>query len=279
MARPPLRKALGQHHLTNGALCRPLVEFLHPVTGPVVEVGPGGGVLTRELLRAGADPVLAWELDPAWAAELRRRTREWGTADRLRLVLGDALEIPWSRFPAGTLAAGNLPYDLATRLLRRLVPAWRRIPRAGFLVQWEVAERLLAAPGDPAYGALSVLVAARADVRLLARVKRGSFHPPPKVDGAYVGLELHPPPLPEEDMPAFVETVHLAFGQRRKTLANALAAGWGEGGKERARAVVAAVGLDPKVRAEALGLEDFVDLWKRSVGDVPATPMLESNGI
>ena len=280
MPHPPLRKALGQHHLTDGALCRPLLEFLRPAGRSVVEVGPGGGVLTRELLRAGARPLLAWELDLAWAAELARRGGEWEAGGipgggRLHLVIGDAREIPWHRLPEGTLAAGNLPYHVASPIVRHLLPAWRRIPRAGFLVQWEVAERLVAGPGDAAYGALSVLVAAHAQPRLLARVRRGSFHPPPKVDGAFVGLTLHPPPLPEEDMPGFVETVHLAFGHRRKTLANALAAGWGErgrkgrtrgtkkdgevmGAKERAREVVAAVGLDARVRAEALGVEELV---------------------
>jgi len=260
--RPPLRKALGQHHLTDGGLCRPLVDFLRPAGSPVVEVGPGGGVLTRELLAAGADPVLAWELDPAWAAELARRAQRWGASDRLRLVVGDAVEIPWHRMPSGTLVAGNLPYNVATRILLRLAPAWERIPRAGFLVQKEVADRLVAGPGDSAYGGLSVLVAAYARVRRLARVQRGSFHPPPKVDGAFVGLELHRPPLPEGSMPSLVRTVHLAFGQRRKTLVNALAAGLGTDGKAKARTMVASAGLAPKVRAEALGLDELVALWK-----------------
>jgi 16S rRNA (adenine1518-N6/adenine1519-N6)-dimethyltransferase len=262
MPRPPLRKALGQHHLRDGALCRPLVDFLCPAAEPVVEVGPGGGVLTRELLRAGGDPVFAWELDPAWAADLWLRARGWEAAGRLRLVVGDALEIPWHRFPSGTRVAGNLPYNIATRLIRRLLPAWRRIPRAAFLVQREVAERLVSGPGDPAYGALSVEVAAYAEARLLARVRRGSFHPPPKVEGAFVGLALHPPPLSEDDMIAFLGFVRLAFGQRRKTLVNALATGRGREGKETARQVVAAAGLETRVRAEALRLEELVALWK-----------------
>jgi len=270
MVPPRLRKTLGQHHLIDGGLCRPAVEFLRPAGRRVAEVGPGGGVLTRELLAAGAEPVLAWELDLAWAAELSHRSRGWGPSRRLHLVVGDALELPWTRLPAPTLAAGNLPYNIATPLIRRLLPAWQRVPRAAFLVQREVAERLVAAPGDPAYGALSVLVAAYADARLLARVRRGSFRPPPKVAGAYVGLELHEPPLSPEAMAAFRRTVHLAFGQRRKTLVNALAAGWGEGsrsgnGKAKARQVVAAAGLDLKVRAEALGLWEFVGLFEKAV--------------
>src|ERR1700687_6225863 len=149
MPPPRLQKALGQHHLVSGALCRPLIEFLQPSGQRVVEVGPGGGVLTAELLAAGAR-VLAWEVDLAWAAELRRRGRLWGAiaaAGPPAIVVEDALDLPWGRLPAPTLAAGNLPYNIATALLGELLPHHRRVPRAAFLVQREVAERLLAGPG------------------------------------------------------------------------------------------------------------------------------------
>ncbi|HTQ80430.1 MAG TPA: 16S rRNA (adenine(1518)-N(6)/adenine(1519)-N(6))-dimethyltransferase RsmA [Thermoanaerobaculia bacterium] len=252
MRSPLLKKSLGQHHLTDPALCRPLVEFLRPENSRVLEIGPGGGVLTGALLSAGAR-VLAWELDPAWAATLHQRL----PAPRLTVIVGDALEIPWPRLRAPTLAAGNLPYNVATALLERLFPHHERVPRAAFLVQKEVADRLAARPGDPAYGSLSVLAAAYAEVRLLGRVRRGSFRPPPKVEGAFVGFTLHPPPVPPQEMPAFLSLVRLAFNQRRKTLRNALAAGWG---REKAEAVLAAVGIGEKVRAEELGLEDFLKI-------------------
>src|SRR5579864_5258665 len=203
---PRLKKALGQHHLVSGALCRPLIDFLQPDGQRVIEVGPGGGVLTRELLAAGAC-VIAWEVDLEWAAELRWRLGAGTPGGRLAIVVEDALDLPWGRLPAPTLAAGNLPYNIATALLGALLPHHRRVPRAAFLVQREVAERLLARPGDAAYGSLSVLVAAQARAVPLGRVRRGSFRPPPKVEGAYVGFELRPPPLPEDEMPAFLATV------------------------------------------------------------------------
>lgn len=249
-----LKKALGQHHLIDGALCRPLIAFLEPEGRRVLEIGPGGGVLTAELLAAGAR-VTGWELDLAWAAELRRRL----VHPHLRLVVGDALEIDWSHLPAPTLVAGNLPYNVATVIIERLLPHHAKVPRAAFLVQKEVADRLVAHPRDEAYGSLSVLVAAWARARILGRVRPGSFRPPPKVDSAFVGFELHPPPLPPEEMPAFIAFVRLAFGQRRKTLRNALAAGWG---RERAEAVLAAAGVGEKVRAEELGLEEFLGIWR-----------------
>jgi 16S rRNA (adenine1518-N6/adenine1519-N6)-dimethyltransferase len=260
MGAPRLRKGLGQHHLVAGALCRPLVDFLQPAGQRVVEVGPGGGVLTAELLAAGAR-VIAWEVDLAWAAELRRRLLgRAGAVTGLALVVGDALDLPWGRLPPPTLVAGNLPYNIATALLAALLPHHREVPRAAFLVQREVAERLLARPGDPAYGSLSVLVAAYARAVALGRVRRGSFRPPPKVEGAFVGFELQPPPLPEADMPAFLATVRLAFAQRRKTLRNALAAGWGA---ERTAAVLAALGLASDARAERLGLAELLALHEQ----------------
>jgi 16S rRNA (adenine1518-N6/adenine1519-N6)-dimethyltransferase len=257
MPAPPLRKRLGQHHLVDGRLCRPLVEFLEPAGRRVVEIGPGGGVLTAELLAAGAK-VLAFELDLAWACELRRRLGPVTGERRLALAVADALTLSWERLAPATLVAGNLPFDAATAILEGLLPHHRGIPRAAFLVQREVAERLVARPGTRAYGALSVLVQARAEVRILGRVKPGSFRPPPKVEGSFVGLALKPPPLPEAEMPGFERLVHLAFGQRRKTLQNALAAAWGRLAAERARA---AAGLPPSARAEELFLEAFLRLY------------------
>ena len=253
MRKPPLRKGLGQHHLVSGALCRPLVGFLAPAGERVLEVGPGGGVLTRELLAAGARRVVGFELDAAWAFTLRRQLRD----ARLTLAAGDALDLDWSRLRAPTLVAGNLPYNVATAILERLLPHGERVARAAFLVQKEVAERIVAGPGDPGYGSFSVLVACYARASLLGRVRPGSFRPPPKVESAFVGLGLHAPPLPPGEMAAFVATVRLAFGQRRKTLRNALAAGWG---REEAERALAAAGLPPGARAEELGLAEFLAL-------------------
>jgi 16S rRNA (adenine1518-N6/adenine1519-N6)-dimethyltransferase len=258
---PPLRKKLGQHHLVDGALCRPLIQFLSlPGTNlegrRVLEIGPGGGVLTRELLAAGAR-VWGWELDLPWAAALHHRLPD----PRLSLVVGDALEIPWHRLAdrtaSPTLVAGNLPYNVATAILERLLPHHERVPKAAFLLQKEVAERLVAKPGDKAYGALSVIVAAYAEAKILGRVRPGSFRPPPKVESAYIGLTLHAPPLPEEKMPRFVDLVHLAFNQRRKTLRNALAAGWG---REKAEEMLQRAGVEGGRRAEEVGLEGLIIL-------------------
>jgi len=253
MSSPHLKKRLGQHHLVDGSLCRPLLDELDPAGERVLEIGPGGGVLTAELLNAKAR-VLALELDREWAFELHRR---FGA--RLSVAVFDALHLDYARVPAPTLVTGNLPFNVATRLIENLLPHRSVVPRAAFMVQKEVAERLVARPGDGAYGSLSVLVAAYAGARYLGTVKPGSFRPPPKVAAAFVGLRLQAPPFADEEMPGFARLVRLAFAKRRKTLRNSLASGLGRDG---AQELLDAAGLDPRCRAETLGLDGFVELYR-----------------
>jgi 16S rRNA (adenine1518-N6/adenine1519-N6)-dimethyltransferase len=268
--RPRLRKSLGQHHLRDPRSLAPLLEFLRLGGGdPVLEIGPGGGVLTEALLERGAR-VLAVEIDLAWLARLARRLRESGSrfpqpASRARLVAADALELDWSRLPAGWRVAGNLPYNVGTPIVERLLEGAPPGTRAGFLLQREVVERLVARPGDEAYGGLSVLVAARARAVALGRVRPGAFVPRPKVESAFVGLETVSPPLPPAEMPRFEALVRAAFAQRRKSLRNALGAAYGRGAAE---ARLAAAGIDAGRRAETLGLEELLRL--HAAGEVGA---------
>jgi 16S rRNA (adenine1518-N6/adenine1519-N6)-dimethyltransferase len=249
MESPVLRKGLGQHHLREPSLCRPLIDFLAPAGERTIEIGLGGGVLTVALLAAGAR-VTAWELDPAWAFAAASRL----AGRPLAVVVGDALDLPWERVPAPFKVAGNLPYNVATPLIDRLLDHGGRCVRAAFLVQLEVAARLAAQPGTKAYGALSVLTAARARVQVLGRVRPGSFVPPPKVESAFVGLEPRADAPTAERFAALRELVHAAFGQRRKTLRNALTARWP---RSQVAAALAGAGLAPGVRAEELAGEDF----------------------
>jgi len=251
--RPPLVKSLGQHHLRDGSAVRPLVEFLAPAGATLVEIGPGGGVLTRELLAAGAARVLAVELDPAWAFALRRELPDV----RLAVAIGDALDLAWERLHAPALVAGNLPYNVGTAIVERLLAGARSVPRAAFLLQREVVDRIVARPGDSEYGALSVLVAARARAVRLGRLLPGAFRPRPRVESAFVGFELGAPAVPPERWAPFAAVVRLAFSQRRKTLRNALASGWG---REAAAAVLAARGLPDDARAERLDVAAFLAL-------------------
>jgi 16S rRNA (adenine1518-N6/adenine1519-N6)-dimethyltransferase len=252
---------LGQHHLREGSLCRPLVEFLFagaPRTSSgapqVIEIGPGGGVLTAELLRAGAQ-VLALELDPDWAEELLLRV----PSERLSVKVGDVLDFDWSGVAAGTLVCGNLPYQVGTAIVDRVLRAFPRVSRAAFLLQREVVDRLVAVSGSPDYGSLSLLTQARAEVSRLGIVRPGSFVPPPKVDSAFVGLRPRVAPVPDTEMPAFEQMLRAAFSQRRKTLLNSLASSFSRPVVERA---LTSLGRDGHARAESLAMADFVALFR-----------------
>ncbi len=262
---PPLRRSLGQHHLRSAESATLAVDFLDVSGRTVIEIGPGGGVLTRLLLERGARRVMACELDPSWAFALRRRVGE----RRIRLAVGDACDLAFEHAPVAARVAGNLPYNVATRIVSRVLERAPVALRAAFLVQREVADRLTATPGDGAYGALTVLTQARAAARRLAVVLPGSFVPPPAVTSAFVGLERIPLAIGEEEWAGFKALVRTAFSRRRKTLLNNLAAAMD---RPAAAAAISASGLPPMVRAEALGLDEFVELFRvcRGARELPA---------
>ncbi len=251
--RPPLRKALGQHHLRRPELARPLVRFLEPAGRRVVEIGPGGGALTRLLLEAGAR-VDAFELDLRWACHLRRTLPDRA----LRLVVADATGIPWGSARAPLLVGGNLPYAVGTVIVERILRAVEQVERAAFLLQHEVAVRLVAQPGDRAYGALSAMVAMRCEARLLGIVRPGSFDPPPRVVSAFVGLQARPR-IDALAFEPFVRITRAAFTQPRKTLHNSLGTAVG---RERALGWLARAGLDPKQRPQNVRPEELLELTR-----------------
>ena len=212
-------------------------------------------MLTRLLLERGASRVIACELDLLWTMELRRRIVD----PRLVVVAGDGCDLRYERAPATTRIAGNLPYNVATRIVLAVLERAPVGARAAFLVQREVADRLIAEPGESDYGGLSVLVAARAAARRLSVVLPGSFVPPPAVTSAFVGLERVAPPVDETEWFAFAGFVRTAFSQRRKTLLNNFRP---TAGRAAAEAAFAALDLPRKVRAESLGLPEFVALFR-----------------
>jgi 16S rRNA (adenine1518-N6/adenine1519-N6)-dimethyltransferase len=249
---PPSRRRFGQNFLVDRRTVERLVEAFAPAEGePVVEIGPGEGALTLPLLERGAR-LLAVEIDPRLAAALEERLGE-----RARVVRGDALELDLDEL-ALELAGpeerirllGNLPYNVATAILRRLLAA-HRYRGAQILVQDEVADRLTAGPCTSAYGPLAVLCSLRGGARRLFRVGSAAFRPRPRVVSAAVRLETHAEaPLAPTQLPALEALLHRGFAERRKTLVNNLArAGLARPAVESA---LEALGQPPAVRAEAL---------------------------
>jgi 16S rRNA (adenine1518-N6/adenine1519-N6)-dimethyltransferase len=252
------RRALGQHFLRDAALARAIVDQAAPtVADLVVEIGPGEGALTAELARRGGR-VIALEIDAALAARLRRRLPQVDVreADARAWDYGAVARPPGGR----VLVVGNLPYSASKPILAALLAARTAFDAAVLMLQREVAERLAATPGGKTYGALSVLTQMYADVRIVLRLPPGAFRPPPRVESAVVVLvPLGAPRVPLDDETRFQAVVRAAFGQRRKTLANALAAGLGLP-VAVARAAATRAGVEPGRRAETLQLNEFVRL-------------------
>ena len=253
------KKRFGQNFLADPHAARLIAEAATtPEGGTVLEIGAGLGALTRPLLERAAR-VTAIERDRDLVPIL---TEELGGAvaeGKLVIVEGDALDVDWGAAvaagPRPHVVAGNLPYLITGKLIERAVGLADALDRAVFMVQAEVADRLAAAPGTEAYGALSVFVQAAFDVRKILAVKGGSFYPRPEVGSAVVLLVPHRPRRAEET-DAFRAAVKAAFGARRKTLRNAWKGlyGWS---KEELEARAAEVGISLDARGETLDVEAF----------------------
>jgi 16S rRNA (adenine1518-N6/adenine1519-N6)-dimethyltransferase len=220
-----------------------------------VEVGAGLGSLTVALAEAGSE-VLALEIDRALLPALEEAT---AGLPRVQVVREDAARARWGKVlgKGRWRMASNLPYNVAVPVVLRLLEDAPNVDPMVIMVQREVGERLAASPGEEAFGAVSLRVAYRAEAKLLRRVRPSVFWPEPKIDSVLVRLDRRPPPVavPEEKLFLLVDA---GFGQRRKTMLNALL----RIGHKRAAATAALreASLDQNVRAEELGLSDFARL-------------------
>jgi 16S rRNA (adenine1518-N6/adenine1519-N6)-dimethyltransferase len=255
-------RALGQHFLRDRSVVDRIVDLVAPTARDlVVEIGPGRGALT-EMLAARAGRLLTLEIDAELAANLQAR---FAGSSHVEVRQADARHFDYRALrahdPAGrVLVVGNLPYSVGKPILAALVEAAPAIDEMALMLQKEVAERVAAEPGGKTYGALTVLTQVSVAVRLAFSVPPGAFSPPPQVDSAVLHLATHrTPPVPVADPARFAAVVRAAFSQRRKSLANALAAGLGLGA-ERARRILEAAAIDPGRRAETLSLAEFARL-------------------
>jgi 16S rRNA (adenine1518-N6/adenine1519-N6)-dimethyltransferase len=264
---PFARRRFGQHFL-EPAWVDKLIRAIDPRPDDVfVEIGSGRGALTRPLA-AKAKAVIACEIDRDLAASLR--------ADRIAnvtIVDGDFLESRWLEAgrPAGRLrVAGNLPYNVASPILFKLGELYRNavpIADATLMLQREVADRLIAAPGTRDYSVLTVLFRHAADVRRVLVLPPGAFRPSPKVQSAVVHVEFHDPEPAPRDSATFVALVRAIFTRRRKTLANALRAFESGGGMSPDEALAIA-GIDGRRRPETLAIPELVRLADAFAGAV-----------
>lgn len=265
------RKRFGQHFLLP-AWARKVVVAVAAQPGDVfLEIGPGKGALTLPLAESGA-PILAVEIDrdlvAALAPQVPRNvtvmTGDVLTTDVLAVLSGlEPTRPPQSPSTASGPArrfrvVGNLPYNITSPILTRLIEWHRReglFDDAILMMQREVADRLVAKPGRKAYGVLTIMLSVHAKITRLLDLPAGAFKPAPKVRSSVVRLEFGPPAVRIVDEPLFERMVKAMFGQRRKTLANAL-----KGFDRTAPAVLALAGIDGRRRPETLQLEEIARL-------------------
>ncbi|PYP75227.1 MAG: ribosomal RNA small subunit methyltransferase A [Gemmatimonadetes bacterium] len=258
-AFPPTRKSLGQHFLSDRRILGRIADALQLQGGEtVLEIGPGRGALT-DILAERAGRLIAIEYDRALAAMLRERYARRGNvliaeADVLEVSLGDLAAGPY-------VLVGNVPYYITTPILfHALAPP--RADRAVYLVQREVAQRLVAKPGGKEYGALTVNVAAVARAETLFAVPAGAFAPPPKVESAVVRITpLATPLVTHEEEHRFRVLVQSAFGMRRKQMRRVVRSLFSLDA-EQADTLLARAGIDGQVRPEVLSPEQFVGLMR-----------------
>jgi 16S rRNA (adenine1518-N6/adenine1519-N6)-dimethyltransferase len=265
------RKRFGQHFLLPG-WARKVVVAVAPQPGDVfLEIGPGRGALTLPLAESGV-PILAVEIDRDLVAGLAPQvprnvtvmTGDVLTTDVLAVLSGLEPTRPPQSSPAASESArrfrvvGNLPYNITSPILTRLIEWHRRenlFDDATLMMQREVADRLVAKPGTKAYGVLTVMLSVHATITRLLDLPPGAFKPAPKVRSAVVRLAFGPPAVRIADDAVFERMVKVMFGQRRKTLANAL-----KGFDATAPAILALAGIDGRRRPETLQLEEIARL-------------------
>ena len=249
------RKRFGQHFLTDPGVIDQIVAAIQPRKGDVVvEIGPGRGAITDPLSRFDVELNLV-EFDRDLVAQLRQR---FASSRHVHVHEADALRFDFAQLGEDLRVVGNLPYNISTPLLFRLIEFQGRIADMHFMLQKEVVDRMAATPGTKRYGRLSVMLGCFMEVEPVFDVEPASFTPPPKVMSSVVRMRPKPAgAIDPQDTGDLRSLVTQAFSQRRKTLHNAL--------KGRVSdAQLRAVDIEPTMRAEEVPVETWIRLAKHA---------------
>lgn len=251
-------KGLGQNFLLDETVLSDIVSAAEIDSG-VLEVGPGFGVLTNELLK-NAQKVVTIELDRRLIPVLNYTLADF---DNLKIIEADVLKIDLKKvideeFGGKKISvAANLPYYITTPIITKLIEEKLPIKNIVVMVQKEVAERIVASPGTKDYGAISVLCQYYTEPKIVTVVPNDRFFPAPKVDSAVLCMRvLEKPKIDVADEKLFFKVVKVAFSQRRKTLLNCLASGFSID-KPTLTKLLENIGIEPNIRGERLGLSEF----------------------
>ena len=259
-------KSLGQHFLIHQATAGKIAAAIHPEPGDVVvEIGSGLGALTLPLSKSGAR-VIAVEIDSELAAFLHRQFRAKTGEETVGVECMDILKLDLvalhDRFKRKLKIIGNLPYNISSPVLFKLMEGADCIHEAVLMLQNEVAERVLAGPGSKDNSILSIMAAYHSERKRFMRIKPSQFHPPPKVDSQVICLTFRKCPLtPRVESPWLLQVVKAAFSHRRKTIKNSLlASNLPDLTPESVSVVLADASIEPHLRPENLDLQDFLRL-------------------
>lgn len=257
-------KSLGQNFLTDGNIVRNICQAGEVTKEDcILEIGPGLGTLTEELA-LNAKKVVAVELDESLLPVLEETLKRY---NNIEVVHGDILKVDVNRLIDEKLGGGpikviaNLPYYVTTPIIAKLIEEDLNIETITVMVQKEVAERIVASPGNKQYGSLSVFINFYTSPEIVMEVPRTVFMPQPNVNSAVVKLKLKKE-LPEVDKKLFFKVIRSAFGKRRKTILNSLSSGELDLEKEDIKKVLERANISSKKRAEDLKIEDFVKISK-----------------
>jgi 16S rRNA (adenine1518-N6/adenine1519-N6)-dimethyltransferase len=265
LSYPKPRKWLGQHFLTDPRILGRIADALAITKNDtVVEIGPGRGALTEQLV-SRARRVVAIEIDRDLAKLLREK---YAGDERVTVIESDVLDVNLGEAAGGPyLVAGNVPYNITTPILFHALE-FPRAERAVYLVQREVAERVVAAPASENYGALSANLQALASAELVFKVAAGAFTPPPKVESAVLRITPRADPLVvRSEEGAYRAMVVGAFGFRRKQMQRVVRELWGLGADEAAE-ILARAKVDSAARPEVLAPADFARLLRARAASV-----------
>ncbi|MCI5604994.1 MAG: 16S rRNA (adenine(1518)-N(6)/adenine(1519)-N(6))-dimethyltransferase RsmA [Clostridia bacterium] len=263
------KKGLGQNFLTSPAVLEDIVDAAE-IDGGVIEVGPGFGVLTKEL-SAAADKVVSIEIDDRLLEVLEYTLAE---CDNVKIINGDILKLDLHKlfaeeFPNQTVSvAANLPYYITTPIITKLLEERLPIRNIVVMVQKEVAQRLQAKPASKDYGAVTLMCRYYTEPEIVTIVPAGLFVPPPKVDSAVLKLKvLDKPRVDVKNEKIFFRTIKAAFSQRRKTLLNCLSSNFSFS-KDELTEIMESAGIEPSRRGETLDINEFAKLsdklWERT---------------
>lgn len=258
------RKEFGQNFLIDRSVVQNIAwECCEDENSTILEIGPGIGTLTYELASCHRE-VVSLEIDRGLIPVLSYTLSEF---DNVRVVNEDVMKADLGTLlspyfeKGGVSVCANLPYYITTPILMKLLESGLPFDYITIMIQSEVADRLCAKAGGKDYGAITAVLNYYGEAERLFKVPAGKFLPAPKVDSAVVRIRLHKQkPYTPKSEDVFFRTVKAAFGQRRKTLANALSAGFGELTKEEIASAVLEMGMDPSIRGERLSTADFTAL-------------------